>query len=364
MNSIKGLGEFFNKEFLKSCKYFLIFAGVYSLLFVVFIKTLSYSAPFIFALILAYAVQPVINFCVGKGKIKRGAASFAVTVLILLVFIGLLAAFLAIITREIVQLISYLGTVDYSQILNSWREKLSFGYFINLTGNDIIQALEDNVTQLAKSLSNQTGVILKWILAILTSIPTWIMMTMVIVFSTFFFIRDIDKIQKMPGLIFNQEGLKKSYKLIAESKAMLGKYIMAYVKLMIFTFLSSLLLYVTLGVNYALLLGILTAVADLIPILGPGIILLSLAVISFANGQVISAVALVAGWIIIAAVRQILESKWVSDSIDVHPVTVIAILFIGLKAGSFILIIYLIAFVFFWKVLNKINRLSFDITRD
>jgi sporulation integral membrane protein YtvI len=328
------------------------------LVFVVFIKTLSYSAPFIFALILAYAVQPVISLCVDKWKIRRGIASFGVTALILLVFIGLLAAFLAIITREIVQLISYLSTVDYNQIITLWQQKWFLSHFVNLTGNDIIQTLEANIAQLAKSLSNQTGVILKWMLAVLTSIPTWIMMTMVIVFSTFFFTRDIGKIREIPSLIFNQEGLKKSYKLIAETKAMLGKYVMAYVKLMIFTFSFALLLYIVLGLNYALLLGVLTAVADFIPILGPGIIFLSLAVISFVNGQIVTAIALIAGWIILSVIRQIFESKWVSDSINVHPITVIAILFIGLKAGSFILIIYLIAFVFFWKVLNKINRLS------
>jgi predicted PurR-regulated permease PerM len=60
-------------------------------------------------------------------------------------------------------------------------------------------------------------------------------------------------------------------------------------------------------------------------------------------------------YLIISVVRQVIEPKIVSVSLGIHPVLVLAIMFIGLKAYGFWGLIYLTMLVVSYKVLKASN---------
>jgi sporulation integral membrane protein YtvI len=148
---------------------------------------------------------------------------------------------------------------------------------------------------------------------------------------------------------------KWAKQLISHTKELiksLGCYLKAQVKLILISFIISLVgltifSVVGLNVNYPLLAAIGIAIVDALPIFGSGTVMVPWAIISAFNGNISLGVAILALWIIMSVVRQIIEPKIVSGQIGIHPIfTLIAMYtgfrflgFIGLFVGPIILII-------------------------
>lgn len=87
-----------------------------------------------------------------------------------------------------------------------------------------------------------------------------------------------------------------------------------------------------LNVEYPLLMGLLIAFSDALPILGSGTIMLPWAVISGIKGDLNLAIALVILYVFITIVRQLLEPKIVSNQIGIHPIFTLIAMYTGYKA--------------------------------
>ena len=87
-----------------------------------------------------------------------------------------------------------------------------------------------------------------------------------------------------------------------------------------------------LNVGYPLLMALLIAFADALPIVGSGTILLPWAVISAMNGDINLALALFILFVVITIVRQLLEPKVVSNQIGIHPIFTLIAMYTGYKA--------------------------------
>jgi predicted PurR-regulated permease PerM len=70
------------------------------------------------------------------------------------------------------------------------------------------------------------------------------------------------------------------------------------------------------------------------------------------TGNYFAAIGLIVLFVLISAVRQIVEPRIVSTSLGLHPVLVLAVIFIGLKAYGFIGMIYLTFLIVLYKVLK------------
>ena len=103
-----------------------------------------------------------------------------------------------------------------------------------------------------------------------------------------------------------------------------------------------------LNVGYPLLMALLIAFSDALPILGSGTVMLPWAVICGMQGNLNLAIALVVLYVIITVVRQLLEPKVVSGQIGIHPIFTLIAMYtgfriigvIGMLIGPIILIIF------------------------
>ena len=121
--------------------------------------------------------------------------------------------------------------------------------------------------------------------------------------------------------------------------------------------METLIVFFALGVPYPLVLSIITGVADILPVLGPGTIYIPLAVIYLFTGDVFKAVALLVCWLLITAIRQVVEPKLVSSSINIHPLTMLAAIYFALIANNFWLLIYIASIALLYEVLAKVELL-------
>jgi predicted PurR-regulated permease PerM len=71
------------------------------------------------------------------------------------------------------------------------------------------------------------------------------------------------------------------------------------------------------------------------------------------SGSYFTAIGILVLFILISAVRQIVEPKIVSTSLGIHPVMTLLAIFIGLKAFGFAGMIYLTFLMVFYKVLKN-----------
>jgi len=95
----------------------------------------------------------------------------------------------------------------------------------------------------------------------------------------------------------------------------------------------------------------------MMPVLGPGTVLIPTGTIFIISGDYIRGIGIYATYLVILVVRQILEPKVVSSSLGIYPLAVIIAIFVGLKAFGFIGMIFTLFLVVFYVVLQKVGVL-------
>lgn len=87
-----------------------------------------------------------------------------------------------------------------------------------------------------------------------------------------------------------------------------------------------------LNVGYPLLIALLIAFADALPIVGSGTVMVPWAIISAIKGDLTLAIALIILFAFISIVRQFLEPKIVSNKIGIHPIFTLIAMYTGFRA--------------------------------
>ncbi|MBP5609773.1 MAG: AI-2E family transporter, partial [Clostridia bacterium] len=108
----------------------------------------------------------------------------------------------------------------------------------------------------------------------------------------------------------------------------------AYGVLFLVTFLILLLGLVLLGVPYALLLALLIALFDLLPVLGAGGILIPWGIFAILSGRAALGVCVLFLSLVIFTVRQILTPRLVGRGLGVRPLLVFFSVYAGLKLAG------------------------------
>lgn len=122
-------------------------------------------------------------------------------------------------------------------------------------------------------------------------------------------------------------------------------YLKVYLKLIIITFVELFLafnIYNAMGfkVEYPFLFALLISLIDILPILGVGTILNPWALWLLATGEYGFAIAVFVTYIIIFAIRQVIEPRLVSKEFGIHPIVTLFAMYAGFKlAGVFGLIL-------------------------
>ncbi len=117
-------------------------------------------------------------------------------------------------------------------------------------------------------------------------------------------------------------------------KAIRG-YVRAYLILMALTFGVVLTGLAILRQRYALLLALLVAVVDLLPVLGAGTVLIPWAVVMLLFGRYTFGFGLLIVYGVVTIVRQIAEPRLIGNSLGLHPLASLFAVFVGVKLFGF-----------------------------
>lgn len=338
----------------------ILFFVIYTVVFLVFFNTLDYTLPFVLALICALLIKHPTEYLIIKFNIKSSIASLITTIIFFTFIIFILSYGIANITQEAIHLGKntqiYLSK-NSSNIYEAF-DKLK-KYYDNLDPY-IVTAIESNFSSFITKASNitvsVTGKLVSSFIGLLTIVPYVIMVILFTLLTTYFFTKDIVLSKSKLSDVIPQNKSDKIIDVYIEAKRMLGNYILSYLLIIGITFLETIIVFLVFKVKYVLILSIICAVADILPILGIGAIYIPLAIFYFfIVRNYITAFGILISYIIISIIRQIIEPKIVSSSLGIHPVAVLAALFIGLKASGFSGIIFCVFLVVFYNILKKVD---------
>lgn len=344
----------FKQDFVTSMKRFGVFILVYTVIFVLFFSTISYTIPFVLAFILALFTKPINKLLRKNIKLSPGWSALISTILVFSIIFLVLAAIIIKITSESKELLASLPDINTTaKYINMYTNKIS-SYFKNIDP----ALLTKFETQLSSALSNTFNITVKVINSLLSfaiGLPIILMIIFITLLSTYFFSKDMPGLQSKFLSIFSDDARSSVVNVWIESNRMISGYIKAYSIIVSLTFLQTLIGFLVLNVKYAAILSLICGAFDLLPILGIGAVYLPVVIIYFLSGNYFTAGGVAILYIVVSVVRQIVEPKILSSSLGLHPVAVLAAIFIGIKAYGFTGMLYLIFLMVFYNILKKVK---------
>ncbi len=189
-------------------------------------------------------------------------------------------------------------------------------------------------------------------------IPSIFAAVLIGIIACFFITCDYDGFTKMIKQNISEEhctAVIKTKKLFSD---ILGKMVKSYATLIFITFCE-----VSIGLNilkligvydggYIIALSVVTAIVDILPVLGTGTILIPWAVFNLFTGNIGLGIGLIVLYALITVIRQILEPRLVSMNIGIHPAVTLLGMYLGVRLFG-VLGIFILPITFFLiKALN------------
>ena len=128
--------------------------------------------------------------------------------------------------------------------------------------------------------------------------------------------------------------------------ALVRKFIRSYLILYAVTFVEAVFIFYLTGGEYPLAFAFITAVADILPVLGPGIVYVPFAILFILQKNYIGGIFLLLYFLFTVVLRQILEPRIVSDSVKVNPLVVLTAIYFSVVSMNIWVLFYVVS-VFF-----------------
>lgn len=296
---------------------------------------LKYLFPFVLGMVLALLIEPFVNFFEKKFSIKR---SILALVILLIVFLILSYLSFIIITQFTFELGKLIKTIpNYYHYFSSVIDKLSV-YLLNFFTKIPVEVLHYIKKNIQSILSTMTGVLSTFYTILMNSIsmlPNLFMKIFALVILTFLFAYFISK-DKIKILSFIKNALPESIhekvkKVQIELFISFIRLIKAQITLTVISTLITITGFYIIGVDYALTLGIICGLLDLLPIVGPSLIFIPWIIFSIILKNISLAIALIIIYIIIIGSRQILQAEVIGQNLGINPLLSLTSIYLGIQ---------------------------------
>lgn len=296
----------------------------------VFMKTVV--LPIVLALIFFYLLRPILRL-LEDFKIPRiwgiliiflGVVGL-ITLLIVLVFPFLRSQFQTLIEEFPTYFMQLLTDVDAflrtSFVGNYYSES-------NFTIDTLLTTLPGNITD---TLQNTVTSIITGVTGLISTITGVILSVVIVPFILFYLLKDGEKLPEYFLKLLPPRFRDDTREVFTEADKQLGAYIQGQ---LIVAFCIGVMVYIgflIIGMDYALLLGVLAMVTSIVPYIGPAIAITPAAIIALVTSPFML-VKLAIVWTVVQLVEgNLISPQVMGKTLFIHPVTII---FVLLTAGS------------------------------
>lgn len=330
--------KFISYKTLRSlCIDFIIFLIPLSLLFFAIPYVFNLILPFVIGFLLYLAANPLNKF-LNKYSIPKGlCALFSLVIISVALFFILRLVFLGLFNE--ISSLSRGADKLYSAAMPRISASFSSVSQQILLPESIKTGLEKILSSFWEMLSTELVSVLRNIttnvINALKNIPSLIISVFASVFTSFFLLKDSDAIFRTIQNFFGEKFIGSISKIKTSVLKITFSYLKAQLIIESIIFCVLLVGFLVLKVNYAVLLALLTAVIDAVPIFGTGTILIPMAVFHFLSGNSVLGWGILILYGVALLLRQLCEPKIVGTKLGIHPLATIFSLYIGMKLFGF-----------------------------
>ena len=335
--------------------------------------------PFLFAFLVALVLQRPKNFLVRKTFLKDGAASVICVFLLLFVVLALVSLLGVRVFSRVQDFINYIAlqlqnietVIENIQkwvlsliekapefLRNTLHDSVSqlftkINDYLASSSADTAAAATDAAVAAADSAQSSASALsgllsgnfkLSWVTTPISSllstakqIPSVLIAVVITLVASCFMTTEYPKVMAFIRLQFPEHRRNDIDRAKVLLKSSLGKMGKAYALIMLVTFIEmsvGLTVLRLIGVfqsNYIIMIAVVTAIIDIVPVLGTGTVLIPWAVYSFITGSFGLGIGLIVIYAAITVIRQVIEPKLVAGQLGLSPIVTIAALYFGLK---------------------------------
>lgn len=293
---------------------------IIAILFIVFIAKIQDIAILFFA---SYVIACSLNPLVDKlsTKFNRGIAS---SIVLFGALILICAFFVPLVIMGIHEIKAFTDTIpQHGDEFRNFLLNNSIAAKLNLSDVDFSDILS--------SASGFTSGIVNSSISIGKNIGVTIVYLIVSIIVTFYFMADRETVRKTYLTLFPNNMQEKAGGILESISEKIGGYVIAQI-----TTMASVGIIMAIGlaicrVEYAILIGLITAILDIIPIIGPAIALIIALIIACKSGTFA-----VIAVIVVFAIAQLAENNFVrpyvfSKFLNLHPLIIYLFLLITAK---------------------------------
>jgi len=327
---------------------FLLVIGIVVLALYSFYFLSSITYPFLIGLIIAFMINPLVNFLEKKAKMPRVLAVFVALVIIIALFAGLVtllvaeivsgATYLAkVVPEHLDTLIDYIEDYFTAQIIPLYNQLTSVFNKLDVNQKDTIIG---NIQNVGTNIGTTVGTFLKNLFGNIPNIISWFPnAATVLIFSllaTFFISKDWYRLSAMGGKLLPEKAKRSGKTVFVDLKKALFGFIKAQATLISITTVIILIGLLILRVDYAITIALATGIVDILPYLGTGAVFVPWITYAAISGNTGLAIGLGVLYIIVLVQRQIMEPKILSSNIGLDPLATLIALFVGFKLIGFL----------------------------
>ena len=331
----------------------IVYAVILIALFYLFFKfAFGTILPILCAVVVAMILQKPVNFICKKTPLKRGLVSALTVIFAFLVIVSGLVLILIWVGSEFKGFFQYI-MIELEDI-PALVHKIE-GYIGNAVGflpekleTAVMEFVSEKLATLTSPSTTPSDSSMSIDLSALSTplmgiwntakqIPTTLVAVVITIITSCFITADFGTFKKLVLGLFRddtREKIVRAKKLLLPS---LGKYAKAYALIISVTFTElciGLFVLKLLGIytgGYIFIIAGITAIVDIVPVLGTGTIVIPWAVYNLFSGNIPLAIGLFVIYICITVIRQIIEPKFVAGQLGLPPFLTISAMYVGLK---------------------------------
>ncbi|SDC20321.1 sporulation integral membrane protein YtvI [Paenibacillus sp. UNCCL117] len=323
--------SFYRKYYKTIFDMALLVLTVYLFMFV-FSHVYNIAKPIFIAFVIYLINEPLARFLNRRGLPKSIAAAIS-TLVFVIVILGVIVGTGAIFTTQIIWLADKLP--DYAVVLE--KEIMNrTGQLQNLIGTlpvdlNLVEKAKEYSVDIIQKATALARTFLISLFGMLTSFSTFVVNFAIGIILAYFLSIEIQSWKRIASEK-TPKTFKKAFQFLREN-VLLGivTYIKAQAKLIGITFVVIFIALLALGVGNAFSIALLSAIFDVLPLLGVSTLFIPWIIYLLVVGQTSLAIWLAVLLAVVIGTRQILEPKITGDSLGVSAFTMLSFMIISLK---------------------------------
>ncbi len=298
-------------------------------------------SPFIIAVPLAAALQPVIRFLQKRIKMKRSPAALIPVLLLLFIFLGLLIWLFTFGIGQVTRIVNHSGDM-VTESINTVRQALN-----NLLANIgettdpgveqwIRNAMSSAVERLSQWGTGAAERLVTFSISLAASMPYCIIYISFLTIGLYFIAKNYDDIRSyLPGGKRRKQNSRTTQLTNSTLKSLFG-YLRVQGTFGLIVWIVSWIYLACFGYKYAGVTALFCGVMELVPMIGSGVPYIVMSILQFLLGNTAAGLQLLFLTLGLQVLRRILEPKLMSDSIGISPLQSLIGMFVGMRYGGII----------------------------